>query len=50
MQIVYEGSCENCSEEVAITTESGQIPNTCPFCGGSVDYQEVSESNGEWEE
>lgn len=50
MEIVYTGTCENCSETTLLTTESGQNPNTCPFCGGSVDFEEVSESAGEWEE
>lgn len=50
MQIVYEGVCENCGETAVLTTETDQTPNTCPFCGGSVEYNEVSETEGEWEE
>lgn len=49
MQIVYEGACENCGEVGTVVTETNQSPNTCPFCGGSVDYEEVSESDGTWE-
>lgn len=45
MQMVYEGVCENCGETIALTTESDNMPNTCPYCGGSVEYEETSESD-----
>lgn len=42
MEREYEGTCDVCGAEIELTVRDiDEVPELCPMCGSSVDYDET---------
>lgn len=43
----YTYNCDNCGAEFTIITNSGEVPETCPFCGADLDNSRYNDEEDE---